>query len=183
MKSKFFLLSTIVSSCILAIACNQAGADDKRPSIPSGKQKCYPGSKCTGDPNLIHQDNDQSEAAGNMNGKEPQKNGNGKSLEPLKMNSVEAFKGTVKRVDRVQMPNGTQIQLVLTTDQGDMLIIVGPASFVDKSKVKMQAGDKLEVSGYMIKANGDQVMMASEIKKNGNSLQLRDQNRQPMWQQ
>ena len=182
MKSKFFILSTIISSCILAIASNQSIADERHPDMPSGGHKCYPGSKCTGDPNLIHTDGDHSESPGRMHGRAPQTNGNGTPMTALRMDSVDKFKATVKKVERVRLPNETQIQLIVETDRGDMNVIVGPARYVDQSKVKMHPGDKIEVYGYTVRANGDEVIMASEIKKNGNSLYLLDSKRQPMWQ-
>lgn len=185
MKKKLFLLSTMISSCVLAIALNQTKADAQlHPNMPtSGKQKCYPGSKCTGDPNLMHQDWDQDENYGNMRGKAPQRNGNGKPMEALRTSAVDKFKATVTRVDRIRMPNETQIQLIVDTDQGEKKVIVGPARFVDQSKVKVQSGDKIEIYGYVVRANGDEVIIASEIKKNGNSLKLLDDKRQPLWQQ
>jgi len=175
MKNKFFLLSTIVSSCVLAIVSNQSDANEGNSKMPSGGHKCYPGSKCTGDPNLIHKDGDHGETPGNMSGN------NATAAKVLRTESVDRFDGTVKSVKRVSLPNETQIQIVVETDKGDMNVIVGPARYVDQSMVKLQSGDKIKVTGYLVKANGEEVIMASRIQKNGNTLDLLDDKRQPLW--
>lgn len=178
MKKKLFLLSTIISSCIFSMVCNQATAADQRhPDMPSGPRKCYPGSKCTGDPNLIYKGNKGQ--PGMENNMLPRRN---TPPQALTMDSVEKYQGVVKNVKRVRLPNETQIQLILQTDAGDITVIVGPARYVDFSKVKFQTGDKILVRGYRIHANGDVMVVASEIEKNGNVLQLLDEKRQPMWQ-
>ena len=198
MKTNFFLLSTIISSCILMIACNQSTAGELNsktlawgeqqrgnyqaspyapqpggavtnphmPTAPNGRRPCYPASKCTGDPNLI--------GGGNRGASAP----TGKVLQ---VESTEKYVGTVQSINRIAMPNQTQIQMTLTTDQGDVLVILGPANYIDQQKIKFQAGDKVTILGYRIKANGSDVIMAAQVQKNGNTLQLLDDRRQPVW--
>ena len=95
--------------------------------------------------------------------------------------STQKFASTVKAVNRVQLPNQTQIQILLATDQGDVLVIVGPANFVDQSKVKFLSGDKVTVTGYPVVVNGNRLIIAAQIQKNGSTLQLLGENRQPLW--
>lgn len=221
MKNKFFLLSTIISSCLFTIAYNQSTAQDLHPNMPTsgggGKQRCYPASKCTGDPNLIGGNRgcagNPYPAGGQYSGGNPNpginpyaggsqyaggnqfSGGNqpgygfnnpgnpagAPSQKVLQTESTEKFSGVVKSVNRVPLPNESQIQIVLSTDQGDILVIVGPASFIDAAKVKLQAGDKVTVTGYRINANGNVVIVAAQIQRNGNTLQLLDENRAPLW--
>ena len=207
MKNKFFLLSTMISSCLFTIASSQSTAQDLNPNVPnSGKQRCYPASKCTGDPNLIggnrgYAGNQQAPSqnsginnqyyggnqnyGGNQRGYSYNGGAAGVSGAPsgkvLQTESTEKFTGVVQSVNRVALPNQTQIQIVLSTDHGDMLVIVGPASFVDQAKIKLQAGDKVEVTGYRVTANGNDVILAAQIQRNGNILQLLDENRKPLW--
>jgi len=202
MKNKFFFLSTIISSCIFTITCNQFTAQEMSPYMPTGgKQSCYPASKCTGDPNLIggnrgyggnqtcpsnngrgSNGNYSNSSYYNGNSSYSYDNQNNPSSGPLQTESTEKLNGTVKSVNRVTLPNQSQIQLIVTTDQGDMLVILGPSNFVDQSKIKMQAGDKIAVTGYRIKANGNDVMIAAQVQKNGNTLQLLDEQRNPLWE-
>lgn len=204
MKNKLFFLSTIISSCILTIACNQSTADELHPNMPSGKRPCYPSSKCTGDPNLIGprggcsgnmgQNGNYGDQNGQMMNQGMNGNGNMGYSNPngysgygaptgkvLQTDSAEKFTGTVRSINRVNLPNQTQIQMVLSTERGDLLIIVGPSSFIDQQKIKFAAGDKVVVTGYRIKANGKEVITAAQIQRNGNTLQLLNEKRQPMW--
>lgn len=198
MKNKFLFLSTLVSSCLATILCNQLSAE-QNPGMPTGSRpKCYPASKCTGDPNLM---GGERQCAGDQqqHGQDQQQGANaGQSYmsrrfgynsnapgaaegKTLQTESTEKFNGVVKSVNRVQLPNEAQIQIVLSTEQGDQLVIVGPASFVDQSKIKLQAGDKVVVTGYRITANGKDVVVAAQIQRNGNTLKLLNDNRMPQW--
>lgn len=199
MKNKFFLLSTIFSSCLLTIACSQSTADEGRSNIPGGKRPCYPSTKCTGDPNLIgpgrgggcsgNMDSNRSGYGyGNANPNQGNRNDNSGSNgygastgKILQTESTEKFTGTVQSINRVNLPNQTQVQIVLATDRGNLLIIVGPAQYIDQQKIKFQVGDKVVVTGYRIKANGNEVITAAQIQKNGNTLQLLNEKRQPVW--
>lgn len=174
MKNKFFLLSTIISSCIFTPVCYADASDNTIPVPP--KRSCYPASKCTGDPNLMGGYGYDNNNMGGQNGMM-----GSPSNKVLQTQSTEQFEGTVKSVNRVALPNQTQIQLVLTTADGDMLVVVGPSNVVDQGKVKLQAGDKITVVGYRINANGNPMVMAASIKKNGYELKLLNENRQPVW--
>lgn len=206
MKSKFFLLSTIISSCILTIACNQSTADElnsktlaydgqqgaqyapyapqqgragTNPNMPTapgnvnGQRPCYPASRCTGNPGSI------GGGYGNNYGASSQ--APAPTGKVLQIESTEKFVGTVQSINRVALPDQTQIQMILTTDQGDLMVILGPASFIDQQKIKFQAGDKVTVLGYRVKANGADVITAAQVQKNGTTLQLLDNRRQPVW--
>lgn len=211
MKNKFFLLSTIISSCILTIACNQSTADELNPRMPSGKQPCYPGSKCTGDPNLIggpkgnnmptnggscssgwnnvnHEPSrnpygygSNGQAQNSYQGQAQSNMGNQELPKMLQTDSTEKFKGTVSAMNKVNLPNQTQMQMTLATDQGEMLVILGPVGYLEQQKIRFNPGDKVVVTGYRIKGNGKEVIVAAKVENNGNTLQLLDDNRRPVW--
>lgn len=166
MKSKFVFLSTIVSAGLLSVT---GYADDRHPNMPSGGgQKCYPGNGSC--PNRIQ----SVDGNGNQNWAPQSKK--------LKMQSAEKFKGTVESVNRERYPdNRIFIQIILNTEEGEKTILVGPASYIDQSKVKLQTGDKVTVTGFRVDANGEEVIMAKEIDKSGNILRLLDDQRQPLW--
>ncbi len=163
MKNKFVFLSTIVSAGLLSFT--GYAADERHPDMPSGGEKCYPGNPDC--PNRI-------QSVSDSNGSTPAKK--------LKMQSAEKFQGSVESVNREKYPDGKIfIQIVLNTDEGQKKILVGPASYVDQSKVKLQIGDKITVKGFRVGANGSEVIMAKEIDKNGHILELLNDQRQPMW--
>lgn len=160
MKTKFFILSTIATGAIAMISNQAIGAN------------CYNAEACTGSPKA------QKAYVGTLPGANDNVNAQTKLLQTA---ATEKFVGTVKAVNRVNLPNQTQIQMVLSTDAGDLLVILGPASFIDKSKVQFEPGDKVTVSGYSVVANNNKVILAAKIDKNGTTLQLLNEDRRPLW--
>jgi hypothetical protein len=174
MKNKTFLLSAIISSCFFTIVCSQATAQTWDSNMPNGQQRCSPASKCTGHPNLIGGNHTSTSriAPGTQPTRAPQ------------AESFETIMGTVKSVNRVPFPDHVQIQLILTTNNGqDVLVVVGPSNFIDQSLVKVNSGDRVTITGFRLLANGQQVFKAAQIQKNGATLKLLDEKRQPLWRQ
>ncbi len=167
MKSKFLFFSTMISACVLSFACNNAAADERHPDFPRGGQKCYPG-------NFYHSNKKNESVTNNKQQTTAPKK--------LKMNSIDNFQGTVKSIERDRHPDGRIfIQIVLETKEGEKNIHVGLASYVDRSNLRLQPGDKIKVTGYSIKVNGEEVITAKEINKNGKVLRLLNDKRQPLW--
>lgn len=207
MRSKFFVLGAIIATCVATIAFNQSVADELHPNMQGGKRPCYPSTKCTGDPNMIGPTPGNCPAGcySNADGGGPCPSGHssggsfssgeGNYAPPgtsvygpstgkvLRTESSEKYVGTVKSIDRIDLPDGTQVQMMLTTERGDLQVILGPANYLDQQKIKFSAGDKVTVIGYPIKANDKIVIVASEIKRNGSALRLLNEKRQPLWSQ
>ncbi|MFZ0566177.1 MAG: hypothetical protein WAM28_08345 [Chlamydiales bacterium] len=101
----------------------------------------------------------------------------------LRGDSTDRFSGKIKSVKKVTYPDGTQVHIVVDTDQGEMTVVLGPETYLNRQMVKLMTGDQIRVQGYRVTVNGDMVFMASEITKNGNPLRLRDANRQPLWRE
>jgi hypothetical protein len=201
MKTKLFFASMMLSACIFTVTANEL-----HPNMPSGRRPCYPSSKCTGDPNLIGPRGgcsaNRGENGGNYGGSEEQnmqqnayrENAGNQGFgywgnrgygaptgKVLQTESTEKLIGTVRSINRVNFPDHVQIQMVLSTDQGDKLIIVGPANYIDQQRVKFATGDRVTVTGYRIIANGQEIITAARIQRNGTTLQLLNEQRQPMW--
>ena len=183
MKNKFFFLTAAIASCVISATA--------APAYPmqniNGGRSCYDRNMCTGSPNSWGGGVCGNQVApgtyavqtNSYGYREAGQDGTGKVLQT---ESTENFVGIIKSVNKVALPNQTQIQVILETSHGDLLVIVGPAQFVDQARIKLQAGDKVTVTGYRIKANGNDVIIAAEIKGNkGGSIQLLDENRQPIW--
>ncbi|AQT70147.1 PRC-barrel domain protein [Anaerohalosphaera lusitana] len=102
-----------------------------------------------------------------------------------KADEVKTIKGTVKSVgtfmpDRKAEPG---LRLKVETDQGESVTVYcGPKSHCQKKNVSFGSGDEVTITGSKTKVDGKTVIMASEIKKDGQTLQLRDEQGQPQWQ-
>lgn len=209
MKHKFYFLSAVISSCILALACNQSTADERygygNSYEENGDDGYYYGN--SNDSYNYGRGNGYSSGnpANRMSGRRGCSSGynsDGQNVQMpvraqdqtfqnqvqntpparvLRDESSEKFEGTIQSLNKVRYPNGTQIEMILNTNEGIKKVTLGPSSYIEMSKVKLQSGDKVEVKGFRVGANGDEVIVAKEVKKNGNVLQLRNDQRQPLW--
>ncbi len=94
--------------------------------------------------------------------------------------TVETISGEVVRVDQMAgMAAG--VHLLLKTDKETVTVVVGPAAYLDQQKMKIAAGDKVEVRGSRGTRRQGPVIVAAELKKGGQVLKLRDAQGLPLW--
>jgi hypothetical protein len=94
--------------------------------------------------------------------------------------SVETVRGEVTRVETVEHPGGPGIHLVLRTDGADTLAVaIGPARLVGR-RFAIIAGDRVEITGFRV-VRGKPTLLATEVKKDGRVLRLRDRHGVPVW--
>lgn len=185
MKKNILILSSIVATCAFSVAFalnrpvekDYISANNVCPSCNSGYVPSYSGSK----PGMSQGQTNSASTNYRSSRFSDENSQNKQESKQLRAESVEKIKGTVKNVNRVQYPDGPQVEITLETDNGDLKVLLGPAWYIDQNKVKVNSGDKILVIGYPVNANGDRVIMASEIQRNGASLKLRDDQRNPAW--
>lgn len=94
--------------------------------------------------------------------------------------TVETISGEVVRVDQMAgMAAG--VHLLLKTDKETLTVVVGPAAYLDQQKMKIAAGDKVEVRGSRVTRRQGPVIVAAELKKGDQVLKLRDDQGLPLW--
>jgi hypothetical protein len=71
--------------------------------------------------------------------------------------------------------------VVLQTDKGRFPVYLGPRWYLNKQQVKVKEGDKLEVIASRLSMGKNVLFVAREVKVNGNSLMLRDEQGKPLW--
>jgi hypothetical protein len=71
--------------------------------------------------------------------------------------------------------------VVLKTDQGPITVHLGPSWYLSEEKFPLKAGETMEVTGSKIAQDGTTIIMASEVKANGKTLKLRDEQGFPVW--
>jgi hypothetical protein len=91
--------------------------------------------------------------------------------------------GTLDEVKSMPSPGrgGGGVHLVLSTDKTPVEVRVGPASFVSSRNFTFEKGDRLTVVGSKVTMNGQQVVIAREIRKGDQVLTLRDAKGFPLW--
>jgi hypothetical protein len=77
---------------------------------------------------------------------------------------------------------GMAIQgLVLKTSNGNLIINLGPPWYVRKQGFTLQKGDTLEVTGSKVTKDEKTVLLAAEVKKDGQTLKVRDEKGAPLF--
>ena len=79
---------------------------------------------------------------------------------------------------------GMQVQgLLLKTDKGNITVHLGPPSYVRKQGFDLKQGDSLEVTGSQVTRDGQPLLLAAQVKKDGQTLKVRDEQGVPLWQE
>jgi hypothetical protein len=77
---------------------------------------------------------------------------------------------------------GQQAQIVhLKTDQGTMLVHLGPARFLAEQQFALKVGDTMSVTGSKLTTGKGAVVLAAEVKSGSRTLTLRDAQGVPVW--
>jgi hypothetical protein len=102
--------------------------------------------------------------------------------------TVETIRGEVLRI--VVVPGqGTGpgastsggVHLTLKTEQGNVDVHLGPSWYLEKQSWKIAEKDQIEVRGSRVTIQGTPGVIAAEVKKGDQVLQLRDANGIPAW--
>jgi hypothetical protein len=71
--------------------------------------------------------------------------------------------------------------LVLKTEDGRIVIHLGPAAYFLQNNFQIKAGETLKVTGTRIMRGEGPLIQAREVKIRRKQLKLRDQNGLPLW--
>ena len=92
------------------------------------------------------------------------------------------LKGTVEAVTtRTHMQGMSSTWLTVKTEKETMEVRVGPTWFVAQNKMIFAKGDQVEVTGSRVKLQTREWLIAREVKKDGQTLTLRDKEGFPAW--
>ncbi len=100
---------------------------------------------------------------------------------------VVTLQGQIEKLETItrqgrQASNGRKTQIAhLKTDQGAVVVHLGPAEFLAQQQFRPKAGDVLEVTGGQVNTRKGEVVLATTIKSNGKTFQLRDARGVPVW--
>jgi len=96
--------------------------------------------------------------------------------------SVVSVKGTVNKIERYQYGQGRYygIHVLLNTQEEVLSVHLGPAWFIE-NKMKIELNDVLEIRGSKIVYNDTLTVIAAQIKKGDQTLQLRNEIGIPVW--
>ena len=71
--------------------------------------------------------------------------------------------------------------LFLKTENGRIVIHLGPAAYFLQHNFQIKAGDTLKVTGFRVRQGSMSLVQAREIRTRNRKLKVRDKNGQPLW--
>ncbi len=92
------------------------------------------------------------------------------------------MKGSIEAVQQLTGPRGwAGSHVSLKTDTETIDVHVGPSWFLTQNKIALAKGDQIEVTGSKVKYGASDALIARELKKDGQSLTLRNAQGIPAW--
>jgi len=109
-----------------------------------------------------------------------QKGSYGRMFNPSTMTTVS---GEALEVLKITPAKGMSygVHVMLKTEKQTVSVHLGPGWYIENQDVKIEPKDMIEVKGSQITYEGKPAIIASEIKKGGMTLKLRDDNGVPVW--
>ena len=97
--------------------------------------------------------------------------------------TIETISGKVVSIDQIAPMKGMYygIHLTIKTEKETISVHLGPGWYIENQDVKIETKDKLEIKGSRVTFEGKAVIIAAEVKKDGEILKLRDENGFPAW--
>jgi len=106
-------------------------------------------------------------------------------LQSLRYNPADftVVRGVIKSIDQVTPDMNSNVYLTVSTDRGDVVVVLGPANVVNASNMQLKSGDTVEAAGSEVYWNDRTVIIATELRKNGMEMELRDVEGRPFFQE
>jgi len=97
--------------------------------------------------------------------------------------TVETVNGEVISIDKITPITGMSygVHMTVKTDKETISVHLGPGWFIENQDIKIVQKDKVEVKGSRITFKGKPAIIAAEVKKGDEILNLRDENGFPFW--
>ena len=113
----------------------------------------------------------------------------GRGMGPMLYNpqTVTTVTGQVEKLEDLpsmgrRRTQGMQYRgVTLKTDQGSLLVHLGPGWFLDGKKFALKVGDTVEATGSKVTLNNQPALIAREVTANGATLKLRNDQGLPVW--
>lgn len=97
--------------------------------------------------------------------------------------TVETLEGEVVKVETAAPKRGMSpgIHVTLKTAKEEVAVHLGPQWYLERQEFAVAPKEKLSVTGSRVAIDGKVAVIASELRKDGMSLRLRDEQGYPAW--
>lgn len=98
--------------------------------------------------------------------------------------AVVVVTGTIEKIEQVTPKDGKdQIYFQLRQSKGHTLTVwVGPAWYYDNQNIQFKKGEEVTVTGSMANVDEKDLLVASEIDRDGLILRMRGDDGNPVWE-
>lgn len=94
---------------------------------------------------------------------------------------VKTIKGNVKDIQRIKFGAMEKVHAVLDVDGKTVVVLLGPARYLEELNFDPKVGDAWEVTGFSIEGSKDFHFIAKSIKFNDKEFNFRDDDGAPAW--
>jgi hypothetical protein len=84
-------------------------------------------------------------------------------------------------IDEVRTAADNTVHVTLKSDKGSLDVFVAPESFLKEMEITFAKGDAIEVLGSQLTVDGNALLLAREVTRNGDILTMRDDHGKPVW--
>jgi hypothetical protein len=84
-------------------------------------------------------------------------------------------------IDEVRTAPDNLVHITLKNDKGLLDVMIAPEKFLKEMEITFAKGDTIEVLGSQLSVDGNPVMLAREVTRNGDVMLMRDEKGKPVW--
>ncbi len=84
-------------------------------------------------------------------------------------------------IDDVKTAADNTVHVTLKNDKGALDVLVAPVSFLKEMEITFAKGDAIEVLGSQLTVEGNPLLLAREVTRNGDVMTMRDDHGKPVW--
>jgi hypothetical protein len=97
--------------------------------------------------------------------------------------TVETLVGKVVRVERITPTKGMSygVHAMVITEKETVSVHLGPGWYIENQDIKIEPKDEVQVKGSRITFQGKPAIIAAEVKKGDEILELRNESGFPVW--
>jgi hypothetical protein len=78
-------------------------------------------------------------------------------------------------------PDSAMVEIRLLSGTSDTPVRLGPAGFLKQNQLNLKEGDTITVTGYRVSAADGELLVATAIRSQGRTVQLRNRTGRPQW--
>jgi DNA/RNA endonuclease YhcR with UshA esterase domain len=84
-------------------------------------------------------------------------------------------------IDDVKTAEDATVHVTLKNDKGSLDVVVAPEKFLKEMEIIFAKGETIEVLGSQLTVDGNPVLLAREVTRNGDVMVMRDERGKGVW--